>query len=106
MKHTFGGNSFHSGPDRPKHTTYVGSMSHERNKKFHPNQIWLETGLDAERTVLFNGYITEGLAASRIFNWVWSNNYKIHSANVNEIVLRRTDPDRTCRWLILRRVQF
>jgi len=97
---------FHSGPDRPDGTTYVGSMSHERNKAIHTNNAWLETGLDKDRHVLFSGYITEDLAASRLFNWTWSDNYRVLSSNVNEIVLKRSDPTRTCQTLVFRRVQF
>ena len=78
---------FHSGPDRPKDTTYVGSMNHERNRQIHSSNVWLETGLDKDHNVLFNDYITEDLAASRFFNWTWSDWYSVISRNVNEIVL-------------------
>ncbi len=97
---------FHAGPDRPKGTRYVGSMPHERNKEVHTNHVWIETGLDEDRAVLWTEYVTEDLAASRLWNWMWSNNYSIHSSNVNEIVLLRTDKERTNRWLVWRRVQF
>lgn len=98
---------YHTGPDYQKDKYIpVGGMTHERNQEIHPSNIWLETGLDQDHHMLWSVHITEALACSRLFNWVWSRNYDIVKQNVNEIVLKRTDPDRTCQTLVWRRLRY